>query len=405
VKFTALCLLTSITLFAQQRFPLEEIRAEGVAIPAPILQALTGLKPGESVDEGSFRKAAEKLQQTGLFSEIDFHYTPGPKKTGYLLIFALKEQPERMFSIFDFPGKPEAQIWACIQQQYPWLKNPLPSAGTAQDFLSRAAERCTGIAPVVAKVESNMSTGRTQMVYQPRDLPHVTATPFVGPQRLTSKQVEEALALAAIDSEFTERRFMNLLEQNVRPYYDRFGMLNVKFLSISAAPAPNGVAVTTKLDEGLVYKLKEVAIDGDGLPDEVLHGQGKFRIGQAAEWLEILKSITELEKPLKNIGYIFPRSSTSRSLDDATAMLALRVTVNRGPLVTFNTLAIAGASKDLEPKLRGLWKLPAGAPMDMSAFDAYLQTIYRLPEMKGVKLSSGIRQLPGNKIDALVTIR
>src|SRR5579864_1495359 len=87
---------------AQQSFPLETVAAEGIAIPQPILLKLTGLKIGDSVDDAAFRAAAEKLQSTGLFSEVQYRYTPGPKKIGYSLIFSLKEHPQRASAIFDF---------------------------------------------------------------------------------------------------------------------------------------------------------------------------------------------------------------------------------------------------------------------------------------------------------------
>jgi outer membrane protein assembly factor BamA len=407
VKIAAvLCLGTMLGAAAQQQFPLESMSADGVAIPAAILQNLTGLKPGDSVDDAAFQAAARKLQETGLFSEIDFHYTPGPKKIGYALILSLKEHPQRMQAIFDFPGKSEEQIWACIKQQYPWLSNPLPADGAAQEFIARATERCLGGAtPVIAQLESDIATHKSQLVFRPRDMPHVTDISFLGTQKLSAKQVQDALSVVAMNSEFSERRFRSLLELNIRPLYEAHGLLNVQFRSITFTPAKGGVAVATGLDEGLVYKLGEVTIDGPDLPADVAQGQSKFKRGQIAAWPEIMKSIEDLEKPLRTNGYLAVRSQVSRALDDSAATLTLKVSVAMGAQSFFNALSFDGAPQGLEPRLRRMWNLASGAPMDQPYMIEYWKSILQVPELKPLKVSVSMKPLGGNKVDVVVAIK
>jgi outer membrane protein assembly factor BamA len=408
VRFPAAALmLGAITCIAQQRFPLETITAEGVSIPAAILANLTGLKMGDSVDEASFQVAARKLQETGFFSDVGFRYTPGPKKIGYALILQLKEHPQRMASIFDFPGKNDGPIWECVLRQYPWLSNPLPADGAAQTYVARVVEGCLGgTVPVITQMESDMTTGKAQVVFRPRDLPRVSGLDFSGVQKLPEKALEQTLATTAMDSEFTERRFRNLLELNLRPFYESHGLLNVRFNSIAFAPAdPSHVVVTTAVEEGLIYKLGDVIIDGSDLPPEVARGQGKFKRGQTAAWPEIMKSIEELQKPLLKTGYIMVRSKTSRVLNDGEASLALTVRVDKGKQYFFHALNFDGAPPGIEDRLRKLWNLPSGAPMDQPYMIEYWKSILQLSELKSVKVSTSMRASPENKVDVVVTIR
>ena len=399
-----LCLLPAL---AQQRFPSETITAEGIDIPGQILTKLTGLKIGDLVDDAAFQLAAQKLQQTGLFAEVGFRYTPGPKKAGYALILSLKDHPQRISALFDFPGKPEEPIWACVKQQLPWLKNPLPAAGTAQDYIAHLAESCMpGVAPVVASMETNIATRKMELVFQPRDLPHVSSLEFSGVQKVTTKAVQEALAAVATDSQFTERRFRSLLELNLRPFYENHGILNVRFGSITFTPLDAGhVSVSTAIEEGLIYKLGEVTIEGPDLPGDVAGAQAKFKRGQTAAWNQILKSIEDLEKPLRKTGYIQVRSTTARALHDADAALALTVRVEKGKQYFFQSLSLQGTPAGMEDRLRKMWKLPAESPMDEPYMIEYWKSILQLPEIKNLKVSTSMRPLPGNKVDVVVAIR
>jgi outer membrane protein assembly factor BamA len=390
---------------AQQAFPLETISAEGVAVPPSILTKLCGLKPGDQVDEAAFRAAAQRLQQTGLFAEVQYRYTPGPKKIGYSLILSLRDQPEKMTALFDFPGKDEEPIRACVKEQFPWLSNQLPTAGTAQDFLTHVTEACVGgKIPVVVKMEQNLASHRMQLVFQPRDLPKVSALEFSGTQKLPVKTVHETLAVTAMNSAYTERRFRELLELNLRPFYERYGLLNVKFPSVTFAPAGSGVTVTTAIDEGVVYSLATVSIEGPELPADVSSGQGKFKLGKVVAWPEILQSIENLEQPLRKTGYIATRSSTKRMLDDSSASLALTVHVEKGRQYFFNALSIEGAGS-LTDRIRKMWKLPDGAPMDQPYMTEFHKSLFKMPELKDAKIEVGMKPLDGNKVDVVVVIK
>jgi outer membrane protein assembly factor BamA len=392
---------------AQQRFPLETITTEGISIPPATLSTLTGLKPGDSVDDASFQAASKKLQETGLFAEVGFRFTPGPKKLGYSLILTLKDHPQKMNAVFEFPGKTEEPIWACVKQQLPWLSNPLPAAGAAQDYLAQVVGKCVGGGtPVIAQSENDLARHKVELVFRPRELPRVSALQFSGVQKVTPKALEQSLTTAAIDSEFSERRFRNLLELNARPFYETYGILNVRFTAVAFAPADAGhVAVTTTIEEGFIYKLAEVQIEGTDLPPDVAQAQAKFKRGQVAAWPEILKSIEELEKPLLKTGYIRVHSTTARKLDDSAASLALTVRVDKGRQYFFNSLNCDGVPLGLQERVRKMWKLQGGSPMDQPYMIEYLKSLLQQSDLKGMKIGVSMRPAADDKMDVVVTIR
>jgi hypothetical protein len=68
-------------------------------------------------------------------------------------------------------------------------------------------------------------------------------------------------------------------------------------------------------------------------------------------------------------------------------------------------LTRTGAPPGIEERLRKMWNLQSGVPMDQPYMIEYWKSILQLPELKGVKIGTSMRQVPENKVDVLVTIR
>src|ERR1019366_6974266 len=103
------------------------------------------------------------------------------------------------------------------------------------------------------------------IVFRPaRNLPAVAQVTFQGNQVLPQGVLREAVHGAAIGSPYTESGFRELLNNAVRPGYDRAGGGRESFSEVRAEPvsAVEAVRVFVKIDEGQSYELGGVAIAG-----------------------------------------------------------------------------------------------------------------------------------------------
>jgi outer membrane protein assembly factor BamA len=140
------------------------------------------------------------------------------------------------------------------------------------------------------------------------------------------EQLRAAIMSAANGAQFTERRFKQLLELNVRPLYNEIGHLDAKFSSVTIAPAQGAGTVTTKVDEGPTYSLGTVKIAGDSLDIDQLMKQAAFQSGKLANWRLIEESIERIRIAFKTDGFLFPSIKQNRVLlTDNTANLTLSI--------------------------------------------------------------------------------
>jgi outer membrane protein assembly factor BamA len=393
-------------MFAADLFPVESLTADGISMPSKTLTELSGLKPGDRVDEAALRSATEKLQKTGLFHVVTFRYQPGPKKTGYAVQFHFDPAPPTVGTLIDIPGVREPDVWTCVQKDYPWLTSRIPPGPDAEEFVARAVGHCANGAAIVSEIEGDLHSGHAEVVLRPKELPRVTAVRFTGNRQLPSDRLEHGLAATAINSDFTERRFRRLLELNLRPLYEEYGMLNVRFTTIAGEPAPGGGFVATAgIDEGLVYKLAAVAIEGPDLPDEVVHAQDKFARGKVVVWSEILKSITEAARPLKRTGYLALRATTRRQLDDPSSSLNLTIHIEKGRQFFFNGLTIEGMSDAAANRARQNWRLQPGSPMDQEYLATFQKSLFDILELKPKKVAVGMQPAGTDKVNVSVTAK
>ena len=403
-------LLASMSLagrmFAADLLPLESLSADGVSMPASTLSELSGLKAGDRVDEAAFRAATERLQRTGLFRAVTFRYEPGRRKPGgYVVQFHFELAPPTVAALIDIPGVKDQEVWSCVQKNYPWLSSRIPPGADAEAFVAGAIARCTSGSAIVTEIEGDIHGSAAQLIFRPRELPHVSALRFSGNRLLASDGLERALATTALNSDFTDRRFRRLLELNLRPFYEEHGLLNVHFTSISSVPTPGGVVVTAGIEEGLVYKLDAVVIEGPDLPAEVSQAQDKFPRGKVVVWSQILKSIAEAERPLRRTGYLQVAASTRRQLDDASSSLNLTVHIEKGRQFLFSALTVEGFADAVANQARQSWRLQPGTPMDEEYMTAFQKSLVDIAALKPAKFTVKVQPAGADKVNVVVSAK
>jgi outer membrane protein assembly factor BamA len=381
----------AIELTAQQPFPLETISITGTKYSEPLVLKLTGLQIGQPSGEAVFSETCKRLQATGLFTKAEYQYSPGPSRIGYALVLHLQDDPGLLEAEIDIPDVDEAELWKWMSANVPIVDRRVAGNDMALSFYARAIERYLSGAGRKQEVATQMtgsfgSAESMKVLFQPKNLPKIGSLKFEGASGLSANTLDQLLSGVALKSEYTPRRFRQLLEQNLRRAYEERGFLSVNFVEIKTAEISAGtVAVTTVIQEGKPYQLAGVEIKGNNLDVERLLKAAKFKIGHLANWKEIGNSISDMERPFRREGFVKIHSNPRRTLHDAEGTVDLLVLIELGPRFTFGTVGITGLDPAGEAKARSLWRLTSGQPMNQEYPDEFLKSLTGHKEFAGVK--------------------
>jgi outer membrane protein assembly factor BamA len=349
-------------------FPLESVSVEGTSVSKDVVLELAGLKIGSLVDKTAFDAAAQKLNDTGLFESIGYRYAPGPHK-GYALILNLADPKSLSSASIDIPGANEDETWRWLASRYPALIHKIPANDAGQQFVASKLEEHLGPPleghHVIARLQIDLSTGKSLMSLQPDPLPRIVALHFTGQAEFTPEQLAEIIPKDVKEQGYTDRSFHQAVELNLRRAYEDHGMYRVRFPAISSQPQPGwAVSVATSIEEGAKYTLGDVQIAGDNLPIDAMLKAANFRKNEIANWSQIQRSIWELEKPVKRLGYLNAAAVPEGVFHDDQHILDIKLSIRTGPLFRFGQLQIAGLPPNLEAQARKIWSLNPGDPFD-----------------------------------------
>ena len=173
------------------------------------------------------------------------------------------------------------------------------------------------------------------------------------------------------DFAFTEYDFRELLNEVVRPIYFEQGRLKVQFPSVAFQ---SGV-VTTAVEEGPVYRFGKVDMPG-------------LKTADVADWRNVLKAANELEQAARNDGYLRAKVKVDQVFNESAHTVSLTSSLQKGERYAFGKLTLAGLPPELESKVRALWTLAPGAPMNEGYVDEFIKLAFAKggmgPEYRGV---------------------
>ena len=389
LKAVVLMLATCGAAAPAAQLPLEELQLTGTTIQKSAILAIGGLRIGAPIDRPAIEAACQKLQETGLFAQVGFRYTPGPRH-GYVLMLTLVDQPGLVGAVLDVDPALAEETWRWIAASYPRFDHRLPAPEDAQQFILREMERHLGAAlegqHLAGRLESDLEKRTTLVAIQPEHLPAIRTLRFDGLQGFAAQETETALRKALGEIGYTLRGFRSCLESSVRPVFEHHGMYRARFIDVQTRKAGAlEIDVTTTIEEGPSYTLGDVRLLGDELPAGAMRKAAGFQTGKLADWTQIQLGIYQSEAPLKRTGYFAARSKYQRIIHDDTHVLDLEISYVRGPLFHFGGVIFTGLAPQHEQQARKLWKAAPGAPYDYAYASEFLRQFGTTAEARGYK--------------------
>ena len=345
-----------------------------------------GLKVGDRVTPGDLQAAANRLLQLGVFSRVNYRYTPlKGSKDSIALEFQLVDADVVPVTFDNFPWFTDEELAAAVREQLPFFDGSAPRDGAILDTITAAISKLLQDRKIPGSVEH-------LLLAQPDSDAMTQQFRLDGPS-VTIGSLDYGDALAQNSTELAERkndlvgkpfsRFaIELFEfEQVRPTYFTAGHLRVSFGAPvvhfasdpdqpAASPSSSNVAVQIPVDPGPVFQLSGISWDGNhALDSSALTALSTIPPGQMADGMQMAALWQNVEKAYGHIGHIHAKVDAQPQYDDAMATVSYRASVNEGDQYHMGELVITGLSPNAEGRIRAAWQLQAGQPFDATYAD------------------------------------
>jgi outer membrane protein assembly factor BamA len=363
--------------------------------PEAAIAAATGLQMGSPVDDDDFKRAARRLGDMGVFTEIA--YTFSYSSVGTKLELHVADVDKFVPAHFeDFVWFSDAELKQRIQQYSPLFDGQLPLSGRLADQVSEVLQAMLVENSIPGHVEyqrAGKADGPVESInYHVTDvLIRVRKIEFTGAGAAEVPALEEA-AERLPDHEYSRSRLNLFAQHQLLPVYFARGYLKAacgepqpKVVKQPAAENEDGPRNQTVVDvvfavtPGEQYKLKNLEWAGNHeFPADTLQKMVHAEPGQPANTVRLADNLKDIQKLYGSHGFVTATIRADAQYDDAAGTTVIHLEVKEGFAYHMGDLEFRGLDNSLTAKLRGIWKLKPGDVYDSTYLSEYLPAAQKL---------------------------
>jgi len=385
--------LAQVSASARQLIAIKVVGSK--RFPEAAIAAATGLQMGTAVNDDDFKKAARRLGDTGVFTDIayTFSYSSAGTKLELHVTDADKFVPARFE---DFVWFSDDEIRRRIKEHDPLFDGELPLSGRLPDEVSDVLQ---------AMLVENAIPGHVEFVRsgkpdQPPDainysvsdvLIRVRNIEFTGAAEAELPALDEA-AQRLPEHQYSRTRLNLLVQHQLLPvYYARgylkaaFGEPQPKVVKQASGENEEGprnqtvVDVTFAVTPGAQYKVKSVDWSGNHeFPTDGLQKMVRAEPGRPANTIRLADNLRDVQKLYGSRGFLTATVKANADFDDTDNTVAFHLEVNEGYVYHMGELEYRGLDNSLTAKLRAAWKLRTGEVYDATYLLEYLSAARKL---------------------------
>ena len=364
-------------------FPIDSITVEGNRIlPSAGIVAASGLKLGQKGDAALFDAARDRLLATGYLETVACRYKPSDKGSGYEVTFEVQEmQPLYSLKIEALPlTVPEITAW--LKTKDPLFTGRMPGTEAALNRTEREIEQYLESKNHPGKVAGKIvtiSANRFEAQFTPGGgLPNVALVAFDGNKVIRDTTLQNAIADVAFGQPYTESNFRLLLDNQIKPLYEKEGYMRVAFPTLTTTPSAQvkGIDVKVVITEGPQYKLGTVGVRG-AMADESKHILRVAKVSPMAivDFEQIRNATIRVKDSLHHDGYLDAEVSTDRDVNDEKKTVDVYLVPQPGPQYTFGKLDVKGLGLDAVDAIKKMWTVKTGDPYPDEYPDYFMKRI------------------------------
>jgi outer membrane protein assembly factor BamA len=355
--------------------------------------AASGLRMGSTVGEDDFKRAARRLGDTGVFSDIAYSYSFS--SAGTKLEFQVTDADKFLPARFeDFVWFTDEELRQKVKEHIPLFNGELPVAGRLPDEVSDVLQALLvqkGVPGHVNYLRYAREGGSIESInYSVADvLIRIRKVEFTGAST-SELPLLEAAAQRLADREYSRSRMSESVERQLLPIYHARGYLKASFGPPQPHVVPSAntdgearnqtfVDVTFAVNSGQQYILSRLEWSGNReISTETLYSLISAKLGQPADLVRLSDGLQEVKTLYGARGYINCSIKIDTQFDDVARAVTIRLEVDEEYVYHMGELEFRGLDNSLTAKLRSAWKLRQGDVYDATYLKEYLPEANRL---------------------------
>jgi outer membrane protein insertion porin family len=363
------------SLATAQTFRFSSIVVQGNdRISDSAIQTFAGISPGATVSGGQVNDALQRLQNTGLFEEVEI------APSGGRLIISVQEYPTINRISIEGNTRLDDDSLAEVLQSIPRRTYSPPVAEQDANAIAEAY-RVTGRLPAsVTPRIIRRSDNRVDLVFEIIEgrVVETERISFVGNRSYSDRRLRRVLQstqaglfrqIIQRDTFIAER--IALDEQLLRDFYLDRGYVDFQLLSTTPelSRERNAYFVTFNIREGQSFNIGQITAISEIPEADAAAYQAAIRIrsGQTYSPRAIDNTITRLENLATQQGLRFVRIEPRITRNDASRTLDVEFAVTRGERVFVERIDIEGNATTLDRVIRRQFDTVEGDPFDPRA--------------------------------------
>jgi len=353
---------TSFSSIAAQPFTVTDIRIDGlqrVALGAALLNL--PVKVGDNVDTVAVQRLIKALYASTNFEDIQVSHDDG------LLIIQVKERAT--ISQITFEGNKDLkdeQLDESLSGSGIRIGEPLDRTMLTEiekgleDFYFSVGKYSADVEASITPLARNRV--ELTFTFKEGDAADIEQINLVGNKIFSDEELKEQFELTdytAWWNVFGERRYQKQKLQGdietLESFYKDRGYIQFKVDStqVSMTPSKKGLYITLNLDEGEIYKVKDVNLIGNidkyrDILEKLVPIKGEMTYSGA----DVTYTEEMISRYLGRYGYAFPKVTTFPDIDDETKEVTLNFNVEPGQRVYVNEIRFNGNSNTEDGVLR-----------------------------------------------------
>jgi len=336
--------------------------------------AASGLQIGQNAADGDFKEAAQRLGDSGLFSDVAYSYSSSGGGTKLELQLADVEKDKLVPANFEnFAWFTDAELFGELKRRVPLFKGEVPLAGTLPDRIQETLQAILDQKQIPARVdylrESSEEGGKLIGIsYSVESLEiRIRNVEFPGavPDLLPGLQ---AASRRLTGTPYVRISLAKVAELDFLPICLKGGYLRASFAKadahvVSQANGEVKVDAIVPVTPGKVYSTSSVDWKGNsviktGELAPLLH----LPPGQPADAVRLVQDIEKVGKLYRSRGYMTVQIKHDAQLDDEKSTVHYDLNIVEGDLYTMGELEILGLDTQATARMQAAWSLREGQP-------------------------------------------
>jgi outer membrane protein assembly factor BamA len=336
----------------------------------------SGLKAGQAADDSILAAAADRLSQTGAFSEVGYRYeTQNAKMT---VTFHIVEETKTMACTFDnFVWFTPEDVQRAVSAEVPLYDGRVPVDGSLPQAVATALEHLLTQHHIAAGVTyipaGKLGSSPTEYRYSAKgDLPPITSVEYVGgPLDQTYFSIATQRLLG---HPFSSAFARSLAENDLNVTYQNHGYLRAHFAEAKPifspgtnANDPGNARVVFTVVPGMQYAWRGADWNGNRTYSAAELDQSLgMKAGDIAAADKIAAGVDAVHEVYAKKGYIAANLSSDQLFDDEARQVRYSFKVQEGSQYHMGTFTASGVDPQVAERIRKAWRLKAGDVYDAS---------------------------------------